>query len=72
MQVNGFLETSNFDIHASPSLPPSLPVQETFPPCFQNQNTTASVAMEMKYLHVDISNYAEILLVLTNHISEIS
>ena len=38
----------------------------------QNQNTTASVAMEMKYLHVGISNYAEILLVLTNHLSEIS
>ena len=35
---------------------------------FQNQNTTAPVTMEMKYLQVGISNYAEIPLVLTNHL----
>ena len=27
-----------------------------FPPCFQNENKTTSVAMEIKYLHVGISN----------------
>ena len=27
---------------------------------FENQNTTAAVTMEMKYLHTGLSNYAEI------------
>ena len=50
-------------------------IQETFPPCFQNKNTTVLVAMEMKYLHKreGISNKAEIPSAhLTNHLSEIS
>ena len=44
-------------------------IQETA--IFHNQNTTAPVAMVMKYLHVGISNYAEIPLILPNHLSEI-
>ena len=40
---------------------------------FENQNMTTLVAMEMKYLHGQgISNYAEIPLILTNHLLGIS
>ena len=39
---------------------------------FENQNKTAVVAMEMKYQHEGISYWAEIALVLTNHLLEIS
>ena len=39
---------------------------------FQNESTTATVTMDMKYSHVGVSNDAEIPLVLTNHLLEIS